>query len=339
MRSTWVLAGLLAVITWPRMELTPMEGLDPSWVAALYMAAHQRARPWAATSSTRCGPLGFLRFPVLYYPKLTALALVYTALTQYACCVAILYAARRTFALPVGAACSRFSGPAWWAWTAWWRWPSWWPSSLWTQQPPRLLRRVFPAGRRGALAARRVVRQAQHRGDRGFALFAVAVATLEGSRRRNSPVRVKRGAVPVGALAPGGAVARRLAGLRGQCRPGDGRVFGGDGSRGRDPGLGVLGGGCARRPCCDRRLACRPEWGGRRRWGVLLRHRADGASERSRLPSCATTAGTPRSSSPRWLQAGSPSAGGRRAASFAISGFLVLFVAYLGVARSPSPGR
>ncbi len=98
LRSNWVLAGLLAVVTWPVADLAPQAGLDPSWAAGLYMAAHQ-GLDFGRDIVFTFGPLGFLHEPALYYPKLTALALVYTAAIQYCCCLAALYAARRSFAL------------------------------------------------------------------------------------------------------------------------------------------------------------------------------------------------------------------------------------------------
>jgi hypothetical protein len=183
-RSNWVLAALLLVLTWPVGDLAPEAGLDPSWMAALYMAANG-GLDYGRDIVFTFGPLGFLHFPVLYYPKLTALALLYTGVVQYGCCLAMLYAARRTFPLAIALllaflaasvlSADRVAALAFLV-------------AILALDPagPPLLRRLLPAAG-GVLAAVELYGKLSI-GAIVAATLAVAVAALEGSVRRNLAV-------------------------------------------------------------------------------------------------------------------------------------------------------
>jgi hypothetical protein len=93
--STWFLGVGLFVITWPVASLVPETGLDFSYVAGLHMAAHEHLHFGTQIVGTY-GPLGFLRYPILYYTWTTRLALLYTGAVHLALCLTILWALRRT---------------------------------------------------------------------------------------------------------------------------------------------------------------------------------------------------------------------------------------------------
>ena len=59
--STPVLGVLLALLTWRHTNFLPVDSLDPSWQAALHMAAHDNV-PFNRIVFT-FGPLGFLAQP------------------------------------------------------------------------------------------------------------------------------------------------------------------------------------------------------------------------------------------------------------------------------------
>jgi len=96
--STWLLAVLIACTSFPAAVLSPTQGLDESWLAALYMAAH-RGMHFGSHLVFTYGPLGFLSNPQLFYRSLTGLAVLYAALIHVALCVSLLYVARRSFTL------------------------------------------------------------------------------------------------------------------------------------------------------------------------------------------------------------------------------------------------
>ena len=72
--SSVALGALLAMLSWPgtRATLAPTAGLDPSWQAALAMAAHHRL-DFGTDIIWTYGPFGFLVSRSLYYPIPAAL--------------------------------------------------------------------------------------------------------------------------------------------------------------------------------------------------------------------------------------------------------------------------
>jgi len=96
------------VLTWPSSNLAPSAGIDPSWVAGLYMAAEQGLH--AGTEIVfSYGPLGFLGLPSLFEIDLARLAFAWSALVQLSLCVALLWASRRAFGLVVGLLLTTFA--------------------------------------------------------------------------------------------------------------------------------------------------------------------------------------------------------------------------------------
>jgi hypothetical protein len=96
--STWLLAIVLLVTTWPVESLAPATALDPSWQAALHMAAHNRMG-FGDDLMFSFGPLGFLNFPQLYYQDTAGLAALYLVGARFAICFSLLWAARQTMPL------------------------------------------------------------------------------------------------------------------------------------------------------------------------------------------------------------------------------------------------
>jgi hypothetical protein len=74
--------------------LAPQVGLDFSFAAGLHMAAHEHLRFGTQVVGTY-GPLGFLRYPFLYYSWTAALALLYTGGVHLLLCVTLVWALRR----------------------------------------------------------------------------------------------------------------------------------------------------------------------------------------------------------------------------------------------------
>ncbi len=99
--STPLLGAAIGVLTWPFGSIRPGVGLDPSWIAGLYMAADRGLDAGTQIVFTY-GPLGFLGFPNLYEVWPGRLAFAWSTLVHLAFCVALLWAARRAFGLPVG---------------------------------------------------------------------------------------------------------------------------------------------------------------------------------------------------------------------------------------------
>jgi hypothetical protein len=92
--TTWFLGLVLFVITWPVGSLAPVPGLDNSFVAGLHMAAHEHLQFGTQVVGTY-GPLGFLRYPVLYYTWTARLSLLYTAGVHLLLCLTVVWALRR----------------------------------------------------------------------------------------------------------------------------------------------------------------------------------------------------------------------------------------------------
>lgn len=108
MLSTPLLGALIAALTWPITSLAPAYGLDPSWIAGLYMAA-DRGMDAGTQIVFSYGPLGFLGLPALYEVGLGRIAFVWFGLFQVAFCVSMLWATRRAFGLPVALVVTTFA--------------------------------------------------------------------------------------------------------------------------------------------------------------------------------------------------------------------------------------
>ena len=99
--STPLLGILLAVLTWRHTNFLPVDSLDPSWQAALHMAAHDRM-PFNRIVFTY-GPLGFLAQPEGFFASTVVLSALYVFAVQASLCAALVSALRRTVGLPVAA--------------------------------------------------------------------------------------------------------------------------------------------------------------------------------------------------------------------------------------------
>jgi hypothetical protein len=73
-----VIGILVGLITWQLSFGLPAIGVDGSWMAGLYMAAHD-GRDFGTQIVFTYGPLGFLAFPDLWYSNLAAFAFVFSA--------------------------------------------------------------------------------------------------------------------------------------------------------------------------------------------------------------------------------------------------------------------
>jgi hypothetical protein len=103
LRSTWALAVVVGLLTWQPFTVVPAAGLDPSWDTALYMAADRRLDFGTEVIFTY-GPLGFLWYPLAIYGWASVLAAIYHLVLQVVLCATVLWAARRSFSLPVAVA-------------------------------------------------------------------------------------------------------------------------------------------------------------------------------------------------------------------------------------------
>jgi len=104
LRSTWLLGALVFIFTWPipLATLSPQPGLDNSFVAGLHMAAYQGLHFGTQIVATY-GPLGFLRYPALYYRWTVRLSLLYAGVVDLALCLTLVWSLRRILA-PLAAA-------------------------------------------------------------------------------------------------------------------------------------------------------------------------------------------------------------------------------------------
>jgi hypothetical protein len=98
--GTALLAAAVAVFSWPVLSVDVQTGLDPSWRAALTMAA----QPGGPDLTFTYGVLGFLRVPEPYYGWTSALSLIYVGVIHVALCATLLWVLRRPFPLVVAAA-------------------------------------------------------------------------------------------------------------------------------------------------------------------------------------------------------------------------------------------
>jgi hypothetical protein len=94
--STPFLGAVIAALSWPFGSIKPAAGLDPSWVAGLYMGV-ERGMDAGTQIIFTYGPLGFLSFPNMFDVWLGRLAFIWFALAQVAYCCALLWGSRRAF--------------------------------------------------------------------------------------------------------------------------------------------------------------------------------------------------------------------------------------------------
>jgi hypothetical protein len=94
--STPFLGAVIAALSWPFGSVKPATGLDPSWVAGLYMAV-ERGMDAGTQIIFTYGPLGFLSFPNMFDAWLGRIAFAWFALAQVAYCCALLWGSRRAF--------------------------------------------------------------------------------------------------------------------------------------------------------------------------------------------------------------------------------------------------
>lgn len=95
--SSWTLGAVAALASWQVVLLHPFVGLDPSWQAALYMAA-QRGLRFGSQIVFSYGPLGFLNQAWLWYSGLAVVSWLFTASLYVALATSLVWALRRTLA-------------------------------------------------------------------------------------------------------------------------------------------------------------------------------------------------------------------------------------------------
>lgn len=96
--STPLLGTVIALLTWPVGGVGPTAGLDPSWVAGLYMAGAQGMHAGTQIVFTY-GPLGFLGLPNLFEIWPGRIAFFWCSVVQIALCAGLLWSSRRAFGL------------------------------------------------------------------------------------------------------------------------------------------------------------------------------------------------------------------------------------------------
>ena len=98
--SSWLLGTLLTITAMPLWIPTPGTGLDPSWQAAMHVAARSGLDFGSGVDFTY-GPLGFLAIPSLYYVSTGVLAGLFTFVLRLVTVVALLWSARQSLGLPL----------------------------------------------------------------------------------------------------------------------------------------------------------------------------------------------------------------------------------------------
>ncbi len=95
-RAWWpILALTIALATWHIDDLVPVAGLDPSWIAALYLAQRDGlVHGWDIVFSH--GPAGFVNLPRLYFPAMALVSLTFTLASHAALVLTVMLAARRS---------------------------------------------------------------------------------------------------------------------------------------------------------------------------------------------------------------------------------------------------
>lgn len=97
--SPWVTAAfgiVVAILTWGLLPISPMPGLDASWILGLNMAAAVGADQGTDFVFTY-GPLGFLEQPLVIDGLLATLGAIYLVVIRAALAASLLWAARRSF--------------------------------------------------------------------------------------------------------------------------------------------------------------------------------------------------------------------------------------------------
>lgn len=105
-RMSWALGTVLAVVAAaPSWVSHPTTGFDPSWQAALHMAALQRLQ-FGTGINFNYGPLGFLAVPSLYFSSTGILAALLGLGTSIVVCVLLLHSSCRLLGLPWALVCT-----------------------------------------------------------------------------------------------------------------------------------------------------------------------------------------------------------------------------------------
>jgi hypothetical protein len=92
--SPWVLGAFVAALAAPLWVPRPGTNIDPSWQAAMHMAARQ-GLDFGREIDFTYGPLGFLAVPSLYYTSTTVLAVAFTFGVRLVTCTVFLRSARK----------------------------------------------------------------------------------------------------------------------------------------------------------------------------------------------------------------------------------------------------
>ena len=87
---------VITIIGWSALAPEPSPGLDPSWLAGLYMATHN-GLTFGRDVAFTYGPLGFLTNPQMWEPHLAELGFAYTVVMRLAFATAMFHSARTTF--------------------------------------------------------------------------------------------------------------------------------------------------------------------------------------------------------------------------------------------------
>lgn len=101
--STWLLGLVVSLCGWNVGFGVPTPGLDLSWWGGLYMAAHDGMQYGTEVVFT-FGPLGFLKFPFLWYDGLASLAFVYSVGVTFAFICLLIWTLRPRFGAPLACA-------------------------------------------------------------------------------------------------------------------------------------------------------------------------------------------------------------------------------------------
>lgn len=97
------LAVLIALVTWPGYFIRPYSGIDPSWETAISLAA-QQGMDFGTELVFTYGPLGFLFVPSTVSSVHAVLGGIFLVAVRIALAAAVLWAARRSFSLPIAVA-------------------------------------------------------------------------------------------------------------------------------------------------------------------------------------------------------------------------------------------
>lgn len=98
--SSGFLGALLALLSPQNLQTVAVGGLDPSWKAAIHIAARGGTNHGSDLLFTY-GPFGFLTEPVLYYPSTALLSMAYSLAVQVVFAILLVKVLRRKIALPL----------------------------------------------------------------------------------------------------------------------------------------------------------------------------------------------------------------------------------------------